>query len=139
MALRLKIAFGACLAGTAMPFASTQALEPSMNYTLHCMGCHTPDGSEVQDRVPAIRSTLRPFAGTPDGRRFLVQVPGVAHSTLTDAEIATLLNWMLENLSDGSATGTFVPYTEQEVAGYRKHALVGVRAERERLLAQMNR
>ncbi len=43
-------------------FGAAGALEPSMNYTLHCMGCHTPDGSEVKDRVPAIRTTLLPFS-----------------------------------------------------------------------------
>lgn len=110
-----------------------------MNYTLHCMGCHTPDGSEVTDRVPAIKSTLLPLARMPEGRRFLVQVPGAAQSNLTDEELALLLNWMIENLGQASVPGSFTRYSEKEVADYRKHALIEVRATRERLLAQTTR
>jgi hypothetical protein len=120
----------------AAALASAQALEPSMNYTLQCMGCHTPDGSEVPDRVPAIRATLLAFAGMPAGRQFLVQVPGAAQSTLSNAELAELLNWMIENLSID--TGRFTRFTEEEVAGYRKQVIVDVRATRKRLLSAMS-
>ena len=103
-----------------------------MNYTLQCMGCHTPDGAGVPPRVPSIRTTLLPFARMPEGRKFLVQVPGAAQSTLSNAELAVLLNWMIENLS--AERGDFQRFTESEVATYRPHALVEVRATRERLL-----
>ena len=116
--------------------APAYPLEPSINYALHCMGCHTPDGSEVPDRVPAIRKTLLPFSRLPDGRKYLVQVPGAAQSTLSNAELADLLNWMIENLSSADGSRSFTRYTEKEVADYRPHALIGVRAARERLLAQ---
>jgi hypothetical protein len=118
---------------------SAPAHEPSMNYTLHCMGCHTPDGSAVPDRVPAIRTTLLPFARMAEGRKFLVQVPGAAQSTLSNAELAELLNWMIANLGSGAGAPSFTRYTEEEVAGYRQHALIEVRATRERLLAQVDR
>jgi hypothetical protein len=106
-----------------------------MNYTLQCMGCHTPDGSGVPGRVPSIRTTLLPFARMPAGRQFLVQVPGSAQSTLSNAELAELLNWMIQNLSAEPGRNDYQRFTEGEVAGYRKHALVEVRATRERLLA----
>lgn len=64
------------------------AYGPYMNYALHCMGCHTPDGSGTPGRVPAIRDTLLPFAQVPEGRKYLVQVPGSAQSTLNDSEPA---------------------------------------------------
>lgn len=115
--------------------APAQALEPSVNYTLHCMGCHTPDGSAVADRVPAIRSTLLPLARLPQGRPFLVQVPGSAQSPLSNAELAQLLNWMIANLPSDPDRTRFTPFTEKEVAGYRKNPLVAVRATRARLLA----
>jgi hypothetical protein len=109
------------------------AYEPAMNYTLQCMGCHTPDGAGVPGHVPSIRTTLLPFARTAAGRQFLVQVPGAAQSTLSNAELATLLNWMIQNLS--AEQGDYKHFTEEEVAGYRTHALIEVRATRERLLA----
>jgi cytochrome c551/c552 len=109
------------------------AYEPAMNYTLQCMGCHTPDGAGVPDRVPSIRTTLLPFARLAAGRQFLVQVPGSAQSTLSNAELAELLNWMIDNLS--AERGDYQRFTEEEVARYRPQALVEVRATRERLLA----
>jgi mono/diheme cytochrome c family protein len=102
-----------------------------MNYALQCMGCHTPDGSGTPGRVPAIRDTLLPFARAPDGRKFLVQVPGSSQSMLTNAELAAVLNWMIETFS---GTKAFAHFTAAEVARYRPQTLVHVRAERERLL-----
>ena len=118
--------------GILSPCASGWAYEPQMNYTLQCMGCHTPDGSGVPDRVPSMRETLVPLAAKQDGRRYLVQVPGAAQSTLSDAELAHLLNWMIDSLS--ATRGTFVPFTASEVSQYRRHSLLDVRGTRERLL-----
>jgi hypothetical protein len=134
MSHRLNRVLYASLAGSALLIGSAQALEPSMNYTLHCMGCHTPDGSAVADRVPSIRTTLLPFSRMAEGRKFLVQVPGAAQSALSNAELAELLNWMIANLGS-EADASFTRFTEKEVAGYRAHALIEVRATRERLLA----
>jgi hypothetical protein len=121
------------LASGVIACSGASAYEPAMNYTLQCMGCHTPDGAGVPDRVPSIRATLLPFARMAEGRKFLVQVPGAAQSTLSNAELAVLLNWMIQNLS--AERGDFQRFTEAEVASYRPHALVEVRATRERLLA----
>jgi mono/diheme cytochrome c family protein len=111
------------------------AYEPQMNYALQCMGCHTPDGAGEPDRVPSIRDTLVPLAGMAEGRRYLVQVPGSAQSTLTNAELAALLNWMIHTLSVVTPPKTLAPFTEAEVKDYRSHTLTQVRATRERLLA----
>jgi mono/diheme cytochrome c family protein len=100
---------------------------------LQCMGCHTPDGSGEQGRVPSIKDTLAPFAVTPAGRRFLIQVPGASQSTLSDAELAELLNWMIQNLSVAKPTH-FTQFTTAEVASYRRTPLVDVQGTRQRLL-----
>lgn len=110
------------------------AFEPSVNYMLQCMGCHTPDGSGAAGRVPSIRSTLLPFSAVAAGRQFLIQVPGASQSTLSDAELAELLNWMIENLSNEPRGVVFKRFTGAEVASYRRKPLVEVRATRERLL-----
>jgi mono/diheme cytochrome c family protein len=109
------------------------AYEPRINYMLQCMGCHTPDGSGEPGRVPSIKDTLAPFSLTPAGRRFLIQVPGASQSTLSDAELADLLNWMIQNLSVTRPAG-FTPFTGAEVASYRRTPLVDVQATRQRLL-----
>jgi hypothetical protein len=110
------------------------AFEPSVNYQMQCMGCHTPDGSGAAGRVPSMRSTLLPFSAVSTGRQYLVQVPGASQSPLSDAELADLLNWMIENLSDEPEEAAFTHFTSGEVANYRRKPLVEVRATRERLL-----
>jgi len=76
-----------------------------------------------------------PLAGMAEGRRYLVQVPGSAQSTLSNAELAELLNWMIRTLSTVTPSSTLAPFTEAEVREYRTHTLSQVRATRERLLA----
>ena len=110
------------------------AFEPAVNYMLQCMGCHTPDGSGEPGRVPSMRMTLAALAVVPEGRRFLVQVPGSDQSTLSDAELAELLNWMIRNFSSQPKSPDFARYTAQEVARYRRTPLIDVRGTRKRLL-----
>ena len=116
-------------------WANAQAFEPSVNYMLHCMGCHTPDGSGEPGRVPSVRNTLVALASRPDGRKFLIQVPGSAQSKLSDAELAEVLNWMVANLSAKPAQQPIARFTAAEVSTYRHTPLVAVREERQRLLA----
>jgi hypothetical protein len=130
---------GARLLGVLLPTGlglhceAAAAYEPRINYMLQCMGCHTPDGSGEPGRVPSVKATLVPFAKSAAGRRFLVQVPGASQSTLSDAELAELLNWMIQNLSV-TKPEHFAHFTAAEVATYRRTPLVEVRATRERLL-----
>lgn len=116
---------------------AAMAYEPRINYMLQCMGCHTPDGSGEPGRVPSIKETLVPFAAVPPGRRFLVQVPGASQSTLSDAELAGLLNWMIQNLGN-TRPAHFKPFTAAEVSGYRRTPLVGVQAARAALIQRLS-
>jgi hypothetical protein len=106
------------------------------NYRLYCMGCHVEDGSGLEGKVPSMRGTLVPLSMQPDGRRFLVQVPGVAQSPLSNAEIALLLNWMIANLAEKKSADV-AAFTEQEVARYRANRLLNVRATRAELTTRL--
>jgi hypothetical protein len=123
------------VAGAALSLHGTLAgaYEPRINYMLQCMGCHTPDGSGEPGRVPSLKETLAPFAKSAEGRRFLVQVPGASQSTLSDAELAQLLNWMIQDLSL-TKPSRFKHFTAAEVASYRGTPLVNVQAARQQLL-----
>jgi hypothetical protein len=88
--------------------------------------------------VPNLRPTLVPFAGTPEGRKYLVQVPGVAQSPLSDAETAAVLNWMLRKFAEPKQVAGLKAFTEEEVARYRATRMIEVRATRARLLAEFN-
>jgi cytochrome c553 len=110
------------------------AYEPQVNYQLHCMGCHRADGAGEADRLPSMRGTLVPFSLHAQGRDYLLRVPGVAQSPLSDADLAALMNWMVRNLSDVPAPASFVDYTAEEVGRARQQPLVQVVDERRRLL-----
>lgn len=111
------------------------AFEPAVNYMIQCMGCHTPDGGGEAGHVPSVRNTLAPLAHSAAGRKFLVQVPGSAQSRLSDAELADVLNWMIDNLSAGPKSQGVTRFTANEVASYRRTPLVAVGAVRARLVA----
>lgn len=86
--------------------------------------------------MPPIRDTLRPLGSSAAGRKFLVQVPGSAQSKLSHAELAAVLNWMIDNLS-ASPKPQVRRFTATEVASYRRTPLVAVSAIRKRLLAEL--
>ena len=117
--------------------SAAQALEPRTHWQLQCMGCHHPDGSGEAGRVPSLRETLVPFSAIDEGRRFMIRVPGVAQSMLSDSEVASLLNWMVRNLSGLAVPADYRDFTAAEVAAARRQPLAAVKAERERLLGQI--
>jgi hypothetical protein len=110
------------------------AYQPAVNYQLRCMGCHLADGSGEAGRVPSIRRTLVLFSSSPEGRDYVIRVPGVAQSPLSDADTAVLLNWMARNLSDVKLSSRFADYSAAEVHRARAHPLVRVRGIRAHLL-----
>jgi hypothetical protein len=107
--------------------------QPAVNYQLHCMGCHLADGSGEARRVPSIRRSLVLFSESPEGRNYVVRVPGVAQSPLSDADTAALLNWMARNLGDAGLPPGFADYSAAEIHGLRNRPLARVSAVRERL------
>ncbi|MCK6555295.1 hypothetical protein L6Q96_12065 [Candidatus Binatia bacterium] len=110
------------------------AADPRTDYTLHCRGCHGPDGAGAPGGVPAFGGQLGKFLGVPGGREFLVRVPGSSQSSLDDARLAALLNWVLTNFSRAELPSGFVPYTGAEVGAIRHPPLTDVGNVRRRLI-----
>jgi mono/diheme cytochrome c family protein len=126
----------AAAAGIAFSCAANlaQGYQPLVNYQVNCMGCHLADGSGLAGRVPSLRRTLVLFSASRDGRDYIVRVPGVAQSPLSDEDTAALLNWMARNLSDLPVPRDFADYSAAEVQPLRHRPLVKVKAERAQLL-----
>jgi len=133
MKLRVVLAVLLCT------FSAANATEKVVtDYMLNCMGCHLDDGRGYALRgVPTLTGYMGNFLAVPGGREFLVQVPGSAQSDLTDAELATLLNWMLHAFSPDQIPTGFVPYSASEVAKLRHHPLVDVAGARAALVHQI--
>ena len=109
--------------------------EPSYNYKLFCQGCHLPDGTGVLGEVPSLVNNLSRYIKIPEGREFVVQVPGVMHALLTDAEVAELLNWLVKNFDDQFFEGgEFLPYSSEEVTNIRAKGYVDIVAKRKNIL-----
>jgi mono/diheme cytochrome c family protein len=115
------------------------AYTPQVNFQLQCMGCHRLDGSGEEGRVPSVRSTLVPFAMLAEGREYVIRVPGVAQSTLSDEDTAALLNWMARHLSNVPLPAGFADFTAAEVARSRHQPLPAVKEARARLLESVAR
>lgn len=103
-------------------------------YYLYCAGCHGASGQGLYGaQVPDLRP-VGAFLGLPGGRQFLLRVPGVMGSGLDDAQVATVLNWMLHNLAEPVPVAD--AFTAAEVAQARAQPLIDVMQERRRLLQQ---
>ena len=106
------------------------------HYVLHCAGCHRVDGSGTPARyVPDLRH-LGQFLQLDGGRAFVIGVPGVMGSGLSDAQVAEVANWLLATMARDSVPEGHQPYTAAEVAASRQQPMADVAAVRQRLVEQ---
>lgn len=103
------------------------------NYSLHCLGCHGMEGLGIND-VPPFPGVLGYFLHIPEGRKFIIQVPGVSHSDLSDSEIAELTNWILKKYSTNELPSNFQEFSVEEVTRYRANPLIDVDRERKKVV-----
>jgi len=107
------------------------------NYQMFCQGCHTPDGTGGKD-TPKIKNHIGNFLGTQEGREYLVRVPGSANSTLDNAQLAEVLNWIIVELGGESVPKNMQYYREEEVAELRKNPLFEVTEYRKQLVTALS-
>jgi hypothetical protein len=66
---------------------------------------------------------------TPEGRNYVLRVPGAANTVLSDAQLAAVLNWLATSYANpGDAPST--PFSTEEVAAARHTPLANVKAAR---------
>lgn len=107
---------------------------PRAHYVLHCAGCHGFDGAGTQaGNVPDMRR-LGQFLRVPGGREFIVSVPGVSGSGLTDQQVADVTNWMLTGMARDFVPDGSAPYTAAEVAQARAVPMLDVVQARQQLV-----
>jgi mono/diheme cytochrome c family protein len=105
-------------------------------YLLNCWGCHGSRGEGIKDTAPPLIG-LGDFLKAEGGRAYIIEVPGVSLSALTDAQIATVMNWVLDNMSKDHLPHDFSPYTADEVHRYRATRLAELSKTRRDLLYQL--
>ena len=118
---------------------SLAGLSPQTLYLLRCSGCHRPDGQgAVSAGVPPFAGFMGPLTRDPMGRTYVTHVPGIAGSGLSDAQVAGVLNYVLDHLSAEDAERRR-RFTEAEVRSLRAQSVPDVVAYRRGVVARLAR
>lgn len=127
----------ACLAlllsGTAPALAG--AGSPQTSYLLHCSGCHGMTGQGTPAAgIPTFPGSVGHIAGVDIGRTYMMHVPGIVSASLDDAEIADVVNYVLDAWGDGAPH-----FTPDEVTRRRALPVPDVVAFRRDVAAELAR
>lgn len=93
------------------------------NWVLNCQGCHRLDGTGSDTTAPSLAGTVAKFLWVPGGREYLIRVPGVATSPLSDADLAEVMNWMMWRYDKQDLPSNFRPFTADEMRPLRSRPL----------------
>jgi hypothetical protein len=142
------IALAACVLAAAIAQAASGQTTPSKNplsgvlsdpelaqwdYVEQCAGCHGVQGKSAPADLPELRDRVGYFMCTPETRAYLIRLPNIAHSRISDnAQLADMLNFVVFGLGGTSAPKGTRPFTGEEVARERKLALVSGSLKSER-------
>jgi mono/diheme cytochrome c family protein len=111
------------LAAALLVAAPQVQADPKVDYLLHCSGCHMPDGTGLTDVVPTLHDTMGRIVAEPEGRSYIVRVPGVSQAPINDRKLTEVLNWVLTEFSSDTLPANFKPLDVKEVTLARKQLL----------------
>jgi len=112
----------------------TAYANPAQDYMLYCMGCHGPRAQGVPGKVPPLAHVLGLYMRTPAGRNYVLRVPGVANSALSDAQLAAVLNWLAQSFDPDGLSSTVPLFSPSEVTVSRHSPLASVLAARRQVI-----
>ena len=114
-------------------FALSARADPEKNYLLHCSGCHLPNGIGDPPNAPSLRDTIGKIVATPEGRDYIIRVPGSSQTPMSDEQLADVLNWMLTEFNRETLPKNFKPLSANEVSQSRRQILADPLKYRARL------
>ena len=127
---------GCCLLTPTVTQAGTESTDvrARLNYMQYCSGCHVADGRGAPDKgVPSMRDgVLKRFLSTPEGKAYLVSVPGVTNTPLDVASTTRLMNWLVRSFGDVDVEPS--PFQDEDIARGRAHKLSNPEQTRAALL-----
>lgn len=123
-------------AATATPgHAGNTATSPRANYILHCSGCHGMQGlGTVEGGIPGFPDSVGHIVGTEIGRTYVMHVPGVVANSMSDAQIAGVMNYILDQWSENGAH-----FTAEEVTRRRAEPIGNLVAYRRQVVAELRK
>jgi cytochrome c553 len=125
------------LGAAATGLIGSACANPGQDYMLYCMGCHGADAQGVPGKVPPLANALGSYMRTPDGRNYVLRVPGAANSALSDAQLAAVLNWIAMRFSATQLPSDVSWFTPDEVAQIRHTPLADVLATRREIVRSL--
>ena len=105
------------------------------DYVEHCAGCHGVQGLSAPAKLPELRGRVGYMMCTPATRAYLLRLPNIAKSRLSDnQQLADMLNFMVFGIGGQSVLPGTKPFTAKEVGFERQFALTSASlvAERKR-------
>ena len=102
-----------------------------------CAACHQDDGRGVPGVYPPLADSIGRFARLPEGRAFIMQVPGLLSAGMSDERAAGVVNWMIEYFAGPSMPSDFVLYTAAEARRYRETKPADIAGTRKALAARL--
>ncbi|MDO6458392.1 hypothetical protein Q4494_14975 [Celeribacter halophilus] len=104
---------------------------PYTNFVLRCAGCHGFEGAGTPEGgIPAFPNSVGYIAGTERGRTYMMHVPGVVGASLSDREIAEVMNYILDVWGSIDSAPLAAKFTEAEVTRRRAVEVADVVAYR---------
>ncbi|TBU93279.1 cytochrome C [Stutzerimonas kirkiae] len=120
----------------AMSGAQADERSPKANYLLRCSGCHALDGSGTEaGGVPPFPGFISTLLDDPQGRLYLMHVPGVVASSLSDKEIAEVMNYVEQRWGDPQLQAKL--FTTEEVRRLRATEVADLVAFRREVIQRL--
>ncbi|MCB1692046.1 MAG: hypothetical protein KDI19_04725 [Pseudomonadales bacterium] len=114
-------------------FPGTAQADPRADYLLHCAGCHLPNGKGAPPDVPSLVGTLGLIVASPEGRAYVLRVPGASQAPLDDESLANVMNWVLRTFNEKTLPKDFRPLEAAEATDARRRVLADPVSYRKRL------
>jgi hypothetical protein len=103
------------------------------DYVEHCAGCHGVQGLSAPAKLPELRGRVGYMMCDADTRAYLLRLPNIAKSRLTDnQQLADMLNFMIFGMGGESVLPGTQPFTAAEVGYERRFALTSASLVKER-------
>lgn len=119
--------------GRPLPSAITDPVLARSDYLENCGGCHGIHGISAPAQLPELRDRVGWFMCTPGARAYLIRLPNIAHSRITDnQQLADLLNFVVFGLGGASVPPGTRPFTAAEVTQERPFVLSSASLKKDR-------
>ncbi|MFN0317227.1 MAG: c-type cytochrome [Burkholderiales bacterium] len=135
---RIVLAVVMALSAVTASAQDKNAVRARLDFLLHCSGCHGQDGTGNPEKgIPNFVGQVGHFQRLPEGREFVMQVPGLLSSGLPDDRAAAVTSWMIRQFAGPSLPRDFAPYSASEAKHARENRPADIMGKRKAIYQQL--